>query len=197
VKVWDYLNKDNFYTEVRRRKKMETVNYTTTVEIPLEVMWDFIKDFDNWAPMIKGYESHEKIDAKKSVWMIRGEFGSFSRLTKFNNTITKWVEKEQVAFEMTGVNEPVAGGGSVALQPVNGGSGTQITADVGFHAGGALGPLINRMIKPLVLTVSEKLVENIIAAIDPETCKSAKRQEQQRVSLWGSIVAWFRRLVGA
>jgi carbon monoxide dehydrogenase subunit G len=184
---------------------VETVNYTTTVDIPLDVMWDFIKDFDNWAPMIKGYESHEKIDEKKSVWMIRGEFGSFSRLTKFNNTITKWVEKEQVAFEMTGVNEPVTGDGSVTLKPVNGGKGTQITADVGFHAGGVMGPLINRMIKPLVLTVSEELVENILAAIDPERCKSDNRQEPQPVrltfvdclvSLWRDFVAWVRRVTG-
>ena len=185
---------------------MESVNYTTTVDIPLDVMWEFIKEFDNWAPMIKGYESHEKIDEKKSVWMIRGEFGSFSRLTKFNNTITEWVEKEQVAFEMTGVNEPVTGGGRVALKPVKGGNSTQITAEVGFHAGGVMGPLINRMIKPLVLTVSEQLVENIIAAIDPAACKSDKQPAQQRgrlpvggdvVSLWHAIVAWVRRMTGA
>ena len=158
---------------------MEKINYTVTVEIPLNVMWEFICDFDNWAPMIKGYESHEKIDEKQSIWMIRGEFGAFSRLTKFKNNITEWVEKERVSFEMTGVNEPVTGGGSVVLKPMEDGKKTQITAEMGFHAGGMLGSLINRMIRPLVLTVSEELVKNIIKAIDPEKYECANQDKEQ------------------
>lgn len=183
---------------------MERVDYTATINVPLEVMWDFIKDFENWAPMIKGYESHEKIDEKNSVWMIRGQFGAFSRLTKFNNQITEWVDKERVAFEMTGVNEPVTGYGHVDLKPLNG-SSSQISAEVGFHAGGTLGPLINRMIKPLVLTVAEELVEKIVAAVDPQDVKSNDLPLQQATrlsvldhlaSLWRAIWSWVRRVTG-
>lgn len=184
---------------------MERVDYAVTVDIPLDVIWNFIEDFDNWAPMIKGYESHEKIDEKNSIWMIRGEFGSFSRLTKFNNKITEWVEKERVAFEMTGVNEPVNGGGSVVLTPENDGSSVRISAAVGFQAGGMMGPLINRMIKPMMLTVSEELVEKIIAAIDPEEFKSDSQSSLDvkppaagpLVSLWRAIVSWFKHVTGS
>lgn len=150
---------------------MEKVDYTTTVDIPLDVMWDFIKDFSNWAPMVKGYQTHEMVDDKKSVWTIRGEFGPFSRLTKFDNVITEWVEKDRVAFELKGLNEPVTGYGVVQLKAGDDGSST-IFSEVGFNAGGALGPLINRLVRPWVRTVAEELVEKLVAAVNPEDFKS-------------------------
>jgi len=152
---------------------MEKVDYNTTVDIPLDVMWDFIKDFGNWAPMVKGYQTHDMVDEKKSIWTIRGEFGPFSRLTKFDNIITEWVEKDRVAFELKGLNEPVAGYGMVQLAPANAGSGSTISAEVGFNAGGALGPLINRLVRPWVRTVAEELVEKLIAAVNPQDFKSS------------------------
>ena len=150
---------------------MQTVDYTKTVEIPLAVMWDFIKEFSNWAPMVKGYQSHEVANDRESVWVMKGEFASFSRITKFNTTITEWVEKEKVAFEMKGVNEPVTGYGIVQLNPANG-DGSEIAAELGFNAGGLMGPLLNRMIKPWVKTVAEELVEKLVAAITPEKFES-------------------------
>ena len=175
---------------------METVEYTTTVDIPLDVMWDFIKDYENWAPMVKGYESHEKIDEKKSVWMIRGEFGAFSRLTKFNNNITEWIDKQRVAFELSGVNEPVTGYGRVDLKPVNGGNSSEISAEMGFNAGGTLGPLINRLIKPWVKTVAEDLVEKLVAAINPQEFESNHwAQSQASVESEEAIPSFPNRLL--
>lgn len=118
---------------------MEKVDYTTHVEIPLDVISDFIKDFSNWAPMVKGYQSHEMVDDKEAIWTIRGEFGPFSRLTKFHTSITEWVEKEQVAFELKGLNEPVTGYDVVQLAVRAAGNSSKIFAEVGFNAGGALG----------------------------------------------------------
>jgi carbon monoxide dehydrogenase subunit G len=152
---------------------MQSVEYAKTVEIPLEVMWDFIKDFDNWAPMLKGYKNHKIISDKESIWEIRGEFGSFSRLTKFHTFITEWVQPSRVAFELKGVNEPVTGYGFVNLSPSNNGkAGTTISAEAGFIAGGVMGPLINRMVKPWLSTIAEELVEKVVAAVNPDDFKS-------------------------
>lgn len=148
---------------------MQTVDYTTTVDIPIEVMWDFIKDFSNWAPMVKGYQIHDMVNDRESIWTIRGEFGPFSRLAKFHTTVTEWVQGERVAFELKGLNEPVTGYGFVDLAKKG---GTSISAEVGFNAGGALGPLINRLVRPWVRTVAEELVEKLVAAVNPEDFKS-------------------------
>jgi carbon monoxide dehydrogenase subunit G len=151
---------------------MQKVDYTKTVEIPLAVMWDFIKDYGNWAPMLKGYQSHEMINDKESIWMVRGEFGPFSRLTKFHTTITEWIQPERVAFELKGLNEPVTGGGFVNLLSGDNGSQCTISAEIGFNIGGALGPLINRLVKPWMQTVAEDLVEKLVAAVNPDDFKS-------------------------
>lgn len=152
---------------------MQKVDYNTAVEIPLEVMWDFIKDFGNWAPMVKGYQTHDMLSENESVWTIRGEFGPFSRITKFNTKITEWVDRERVAFEMKGLNEPVSGYGVVRLAAGTADSGSQIFAEIGFDAGGALGPLVNRLVKPWVCTVAEELVGKLVAAVNPRDFKSA------------------------
>lgn len=144
---------------------MEKVDYNTTVDIPLDVMWDFVKEINNWAPLVKGYQSHEEIDDKESIWVVRGEFGPFSRVTKFHNTITEWNEGQGVAFELKGMNEPLTGYGKVQLESDDGGNSTRIFSELGFEAGGALGPLINRLIKPLVQGMAEDLVKKIIAAL--------------------------------
>ena len=38
---------------------MRKVQFSTTVDIPLGELWDFVKDLNNWAPMVKGYQGHE------------------------------------------------------------------------------------------------------------------------------------------
>lgn len=155
---------------------MEKVDYNTTVEIPLDVMWNFVKEYGNWAPLVKGYQSHEEIDDKESIWVVRGEFGPFSRVTKFHNTITEWNERQGVAFELKGVNEPLTGYGKVRLESEDNGNSTRIFSELGFEAGGALGPLINRLIKPLVQGMAEDLVKKIIAALIPNENKVGSSQ---------------------
>jgi carbon monoxide dehydrogenase subunit G len=144
---------------------MQKVNYDTTVNISLDVLWNFMKDFSNWGPMVKGYQSHEILNEKESVWTLKGEFGSFSRRTKFHTTITDWIPKEKVAFEMKGLNEPVSGYGVVQLASEVGQNNTRIFAEAGFNAGGAMGPLINRMVKPWAETVAEELVLKLVEAV--------------------------------
>ena len=151
---------------------MEKVEYNTNVEIPLDVMWDFVKEYANWAPLIQGYQSHEEINDKESIWTVRGDFGPFSRVTKFHNIITEWNEGQGVAFELKGMNEPLTGYGKVRLESEDSGNSTRIFSELGFEAGGALGPLINRLIKPLVQRMAEDLVEKIIAALIPNENKA-------------------------
>ncbi len=152
---------------------MQTVEYVKDTEIPLDVMWDFIKDFDNWAPMLNGYQYHETLNNKESIWVVKGKIGSYRRQTKFHATITEWVQRQRVAFEVDGVNETVTGFGKVELAAPNNGKGcTILSSQIGIDAGGAMGPIINKILIPWVKTMAEELVEKIIAAVNPEDFKS-------------------------
>lgn len=146
---------------------MQQIEYVKITEIPLEKMWDFIKDFDNWAHLLNGYQGHQTLNDRESIWEVKGTIGRYQRRTKFHATITEWVQQQKVVFKVDGVNEAVNGFGSVVLSTPNGGNQpTMLSATLGIEARGAFGPVINRILTPWVKIVAEELVEKIIAAVD-------------------------------
>ena len=46
---------------------MPEVEYTTTVNLPSELIWDFVKDMNNWAPFLTGYQKHEILSETDSI----------------------------------------------------------------------------------------------------------------------------------
>lgn len=97
---------------------MPEVEYTTSMALPVAVVWEFVKDMNNWAPMLTGYQKHEIIDDKDSVWTLKGDVGILSRMVKLQAHITEWVDREKVAFTLTGLNEKVDGGGELIMEEV-------------------------------------------------------------------------------
>ncbi len=97
---------------------MPEVEYTTSMALPVTVVWEFVKDMNNWAPMLTGYQKHEIIDDKDSVWTLKGDVGILSRMVKLQAHITEWVDREKVAFTLTGLNEKVDGGGVLVMEEV-------------------------------------------------------------------------------
>jgi carbon monoxide dehydrogenase subunit G len=92
-----------------------TVTYSTTVPIARSRLWDFVRDIDNWAPLMTGYVSHEILDDRRSNWVLRGDMGVLSREVKLGVTITNWQGPDRVDFELQGIDEAVSGGGSFLL----------------------------------------------------------------------------------
>jgi carbon monoxide dehydrogenase subunit G len=94
---------------------MPEVEYTTTMRLSPEAIWDFIKDMNNWAPFLTGYQKHEIVDEKESVWTLKGDIGILSRMVKLKVLITEWNGPEKVSFTLTGLNEEVEGGGTFVM----------------------------------------------------------------------------------
>ena len=97
---------------------MPEVEYATTMSLPRSVIWDFVKDMNNWAPMLTGYQTHEILDETDSVWTLKGDVGILSRVVKLKAHITEWVDQEKVSFTLTGLNEKVDGGGVLVMTDV-------------------------------------------------------------------------------
>jgi carbon monoxide dehydrogenase subunit G len=94
---------------------MPEVEYATTMSLPRPLVWEFVKDMNNWAPFLTGYQKHEILDETDSVWTLRGDVGILSRVVKLQAHITEWVDQERVAFTLTGLNEKVDGGGVLVM----------------------------------------------------------------------------------
>jgi len=97
---------------------MPEVEYSTTMALSRAQIWDFIKDMNNWAPFLTGYQKHEIIDETDSIWSLKGDVGILSRLVKLQAHITAWIDEERVEFTLTGLNEKVDGGGVLVMSEV-------------------------------------------------------------------------------
>ncbi len=87
------------------------IEYSTTASLRVEPIWEFVKDMDNWAPFVMGYQSHEKKSERESLWTLKGDVGALQRVVTFRARVTEWAEPERVEFELEGVNEPLVGNG--------------------------------------------------------------------------------------
>jgi carbon monoxide dehydrogenase subunit G len=81
-------------------------------------VWRFVRDMDNWAPLLTGYQRHEKIDDTTSIWFLKGELGGLTRIAEFKAVVTEWDESGRVTFKLEGINEPLTGSGSFVATPL-------------------------------------------------------------------------------
>jgi carbon monoxide dehydrogenase subunit G len=95
---------------------MPEVAFTTEMALPLDTVWAFVSDMNNWAPFLTGYQKHEVIDATDSLWTLKGEVGILSRRVELRAHVTEWLEPQRVTFTLTGINEDVDGGGTLVLR---------------------------------------------------------------------------------
>lgn len=95
---------------------MPEAEYATTSRLPVQTIWDFVRDMDHWAPLLTGYQSHEKQGPDDSLWVLKGDVGVLSRTVKFRVHVTEWAGPSRVCFALEGVNEPLKGEGSFRLE---------------------------------------------------------------------------------
>jgi hypothetical protein len=95
---------------------MPTAVATTETRTPIDAVWAFVSDMNNWAPLLTGYQKHEVLDATDSLWTLKGEVGILSRRVELRAHVTEWAPPQRVAFTLSGVNESVEGGGTVVLR---------------------------------------------------------------------------------
>jgi carbon monoxide dehydrogenase subunit G len=91
--------------------------YVTTARIPREVIWDFVKDIDNFASFFMGYQEHAQQSGTESTWVLKGDLGAMTRTLKFRVNITEWNGPDVVRFEIQGLNEAMTGEGSFRMRP--------------------------------------------------------------------------------
>jgi hypothetical protein len=97
---------------------MPEVEYSTRMHLTPEEIWEFVKDMNNWAPMLTGYQKHEIQSETDSIWTLKGDVGVLSRMVQLKAHVTEWNGPAKVAFTLTGLNEQVDGGGELVMGAV-------------------------------------------------------------------------------
>ena len=94
---------------------MAEVEYSTTARLPVDSIWEFVRDMDNWAPFLTGYLGHQRESETDSLWTLKGDVGVLQRQVQFRAHVVEWAGPERVRFELTGLNEPLEGSGTFRI----------------------------------------------------------------------------------
>jgi carbon monoxide dehydrogenase subunit G len=193
--------------------------YSTTARLPVPVIWGFVREMDNWARFLRGYQSHVKQSDTDSEWVLKGDVGMVTRTVKFHVHIDEWGEPSRVRFTLKGMNEPMEGGGEFLLAPfedasaaaavaaapkpgvfarfvrwlyrlfagrseraasANAGPGagmSRLSFRLRVKPGGPMGPMVDALMKPLMLPVAEELADRIMAELEKQASAAERRAQ--------------------
>ncbi|MCM3121543.1 SRPBCC family protein [Mesobacillus sp. AQ2] len=135
------------------------------IDVPIEKVWDFVKDMDNWAPLLPGYISHEKLNEKQSKWTFKETVGVLKKKISLQVTIKEWIEPVRVTFDLKGINENLTGNGYFKADPVDV-NRTRMTGYLEMTAEGALAPVMNAVMKTSLPKSGQELTTAIAEELE-------------------------------
>src|SRR5262247_275488 len=101
---------------------MASHEHRIETDLPVGAIWEFVREMDNWARFLTGYQKHEKQSDTESVWTLKGDVGVLARTLRFRVLVTEWAGPERVTFALKGLNEPMTGEGAFSVQTLAGAS---------------------------------------------------------------------------
>lgn len=150
---------------------MPSGKYSIEINIPIERVWNFVSSIDNWAPLVPGYINHEIINDNQSTWEFKGDLGFMKKKVKLKVDIKEWNEPTQVTFDLTGLSDNFKGDGYFEAEKIDD-QKTKMTGYLDITAGGAMGPMINSILKNFVPETAEELTTAVANKIvEVETVK--------------------------
>jgi carbon monoxide dehydrogenase subunit G len=158
VKTFHHLKV--FYIEDERGKQMLSDLQQLELDIPIEVIWDFIRDENNWAPLVPGYIQHEKLNEHQISWEFKSDLGVMKKKVSLLIDIIEWNEPSRVSFELRRANEKYLGEGFFEAKALTRNK-TRLTGFLEINATGPIGTLANSLFKK-GLQISD---EEVAAAI--------------------------------
>lgn len=132
------------------------------LDMPVERIWGFVSDMNNWAPLVPGYLEHVIINDRQSVWKIHGDIGIMQRTVNLNVTITEWTEPTNVNFQLIGLKETCVGKGYFKAESLLNGK-SEMTGFLDISIKGMMGPMVNPVLKSLVPKVGREFTEAVAA----------------------------------
>ncbi|MFP7295880.1 CoxG family protein [Neobacillus niacini] len=130
------------------------------LDIPIKVIWDFIRDANNWAPLVPGYIQHEQINETIITWEFKSDLGIMKKKVRLIIDIKEWNEPTRVSFELRRTNEKYIGEGYFEAQAINKVK-TLVTGFLEINASGALGSLANTLFKNTIPIPTEEVATAI------------------------------------
>lgn len=131
------------------------------VKLPIQYVWSFVSDMNNWAPLVPGYMEHSILTDTQSTWTFKGEVGIVQKTVHLQVDITSWQKPSKITFNLTGLNENVKGDGYFEAHHVKE-NVTNITGCINISAKGLTGSVINPILKSFVPKTTKQLTKAVV-----------------------------------
>ncbi|MFK9094515.1 CoxG family protein [Bacillus salipaludis] len=135
------------------------------LDIPIEVIWDFIRDENNWAPLVPGYIQHEKINDRQISWEFKSDLVVMKKKVTLVIDIKEWNEPDKVCFELKRKNEKYIGEGYFEAKALNRNK-TRVTGFLEINATGPMGSLANSLFKKAIQITDEEVAVAISSKLE-------------------------------
>lgn len=133
------------------------------LDVPIEVIWNFVKDMDNWAPLVPGYVIHEKINSRQSTWEFQGDIGLFKKKVNLMINIKEWSPPTRVSFDLEG--EKYTGNGYFEVKEIKRNQ-SQLTGFIEVNAIGKMEGMKNSFLKNAIPKSAEEIATAISAKLE-------------------------------
>ena len=124
-----------------------------------EVVWEFLKDYNNWAPLVSGYIGHDVQSDSQFTWIFSADLGFTKKTIKLQVDISELVSPTDVKFQLKGLSDNFSGNGYFKATPKA--ETTEITGCLDLSAGGMMGMMINSVLESFMPKMTKELVEAI------------------------------------
>ena len=129
------------------------------VEKRIEQAWSFLSEPRNLARCLPGFLSFEQKSETHSIWKIKIELPSVSRVIQFAAHIDKMEFPAHALIILEGISDKASGFVEVNLKPID--SKTQVSFVLSLKGEGVMAPLVNALISKVVPKVTKEFVENV------------------------------------
>lgn len=134
------------------------------LDVPIERVWNFVKNMDHWAPLVPGYIRHEKLNNRQSTWEFYSDIGFMKKKVSLMVTIKEWQEPTRVTFDIKGLNENFTGKGYFQAESL-GETKTRMIGYLDIMAEGIMGMMVNNILKTSIPEMTKELTDNIALKI--------------------------------
>ena len=138
--------------------------HSVELDVAIDKIWGFVSDMNKWAPLVPGYIEHEILNEKQSTWAFKGDLGFMKKTVKLKIDIQEWIEPTKVTFDLEGLSDNFSGNGYFEAEALDA-NRTKMTGYLDISAKGAMGPMVNSIMKTFVPKTAKELTEAVAGKI--------------------------------
>jgi carbon monoxide dehydrogenase subunit G len=135
------------------------------VNAPATKIWNFVREFENWAKFMPGFQDLKIVNKTDSVWRFKVEVGPFNKEGHLRVHILEWNEPQEVRFTIQGIEEPLSGCGAFSVRVISGNK-TELSFQLDVRPGGLTGRFLKPFIPSYLDWFSKNFANKLKAAIE-------------------------------